>query len=125
LVHKETNKNASSARTVPIMAQLREALAAAPEHKPDDYVVSLSQQGIYIRVNTVCRRLGLPEIGVHGLRHSFASLAYHLDVPYRVTMEIGGWSDDATVRKIYTHIAQEAVRDGADAFRAFYERKNE
>lgn len=120
LTRKPTNKNASSARLVPIMPQLVDALRAAPAHKPADPVVTLSPKGIYSRVNTVCRHAGLPEIGVHGLRHSFASLAYHLGLPYKVTMEIGGWSDDATMQRIYTHIARSAVTEGAAALRGFY-----
>ena len=52
----------------------------------------------------------MPPVGVHGLRHSFASLAslaYHLQIPEQIAMEIGGWSDIGTMRKIYTHIAQQ------------------
>lgn len=120
LVRKSTNKNASSVRTVPIMPQLVDALRAASAHAPADPVVTLSPKGIYSRVNTICRRAGLPEVGVHGLRHSFASLAYSLGLPYKVTMQIGGWSDDATMQRIYTHIAQSAVTEGAAALTAFY-----
>lgn len=124
LKYKDTNKNAASGRTVPIMPQLVDALRAVSGYAPDDFVVCCSQQSIYTRVNTVCRNAGLPEIGVHGLRHSFASLAYHLDIPYKVAMEIGGWSDDTTMQKIYTHIAQEDVTQGADMLVNFY-RKND
>ena len=45
----------------------------------------------------------MPPVGVHGLR----SLAYHLQIPEQIAMEIGGWSDIGTMRKIYTHIAQQ------------------
>lgn len=120
LTRKPTNKNASSARTVPVMPQLIEALRAAPPHEPADPVVTLTPKGIYRRVNTICRHADLPEIGVHGLRHSFASLAYHLGLPYKVTMEIGGWSDDATMQRIYTHISRSAVTEAAAALRGFY-----
>jgi len=124
LTKKPTNKNTTSARTVPIMPQLVEALRAAPAHKQSDPVVTLTPKGIYRRVNTICRHLGYPQIGVHGLRHSFASLAYHLGLPYKVTMQIGGWSDDATMQRIYTHIAKSAVTEGAAALRSFYAGQN-
>ena len=124
LVFKDTNKNTSSVRTVPIMPQLVDALQVVSGYAPDDFVVNCSQQSIYTRVNTVCRKNGLPEIGVHGLRHSFASLAYHLGMPYKIAMEIGGWSDDSTMQKIYTHIAQDDVITGADMLTDFYN-KNE
>ena len=34
------------------------------------------------------------------------SLGYHLGIPEREMMELGGWSDNATMQKIYTHIAK-------------------
>ena len=59
-------------------------------------------------------------MGVHGLRHSFASLAYHLQIPEKIAMEIGGWSDDGTMRKIYTHLAQKDIADRAKDFSNFF-----
>ena len=66
----------------------------------------------------------LPMVGTHGLRHSFASLAYYLEVPEKVTMEIGGWADDQTMRRIYTHIAQADVKRYEQAFSGFFANKN-
>lgn len=104
LVHKATNKNASSARTVPIMIPaLEAALKACPDKKGN--LVTCNPNTIWARVNRTCRELELPEVGVHGLRHSFASLAYHLKWSEQQTMEIGGWSDTTTMHKIYTHLA--------------------
>ena len=40
-------------------------------------------------------------------------------------MEIGGWANDQTMRKIYTHIAQKDVAAHAKTFTAFFDRKIE
>jgi len=121
MVRKDTNKNTSSNRDVPIlMPQLKTALQAAPPHKPEDPVVTYTARGLLARVNTVCRHAGVPEVGMHGLRHSFASLAYHLNIPYKVTMQIAGWSDDATMRRIYTHVARSSITDAASSLSAFF-----
>ena len=48
--------------------------------------------------NRICRKNGLPEIGVHGLRHSFVSLAYHLGWSELTTMQIAGYSDYNTMK---------------------------
>lgn len=72
------------------------------------------------RINRVCRENDLPEVGLHGLRHSFASLAYHLQIPEMIAAEIGGWNDLSTMHKIYTHLAQKDIekrsRDFSDYF---------
>ncbi len=119
---KKTNKNFSSARTVPIfipelrIALNRSRLSSGP-------VVACSQNAIRRNLKKICAEAGLPELTVHGLRHSFASLAYHLQIPEKICMEIGGWSDNQTMRNIYTHIAQEDISHYGSALHQFFENR--
>lgn len=117
-VRKAETKNSTSRRTVPIIPPLREALNAVAH--PGEMVVTCCPATIMNRINKVCRDTGLPEVGVHGLRHSFASLAYHLGWPEKVAMEIGGWADDRTMHKIYTHVSQKSVEEASASFAAFF-----
>lgn len=80
----------------------------------------MTSNGIYKHINRICAKNGLPEVGIHGLRHSFASLAYKLDMPEKIAMQIGGWANDQTMRKIYTHLAQEQIADHSQAFVGFF-----
>ena len=119
LVQKPENKNQSSTRYVPIlMDELYEALKAAK--KSSGLIVTCNPNTIWANIRRICERSGLPPVGIHGLRHSFASLAYHLQVPEKYTMAIGGWNDDRTMKKIYTHIAQGDVKRYEDAFSGFF-----
>lgn len=108
MVHKKSNKNASSRRDVPILiprlSELTEDRRKA--EKPEEYIYTANPTNLYATVNAACRRASLPEIGVHGLRHSFASLCYHLGVNELTCMQLGGWSDYNTMRKIYTHLSE-------------------
>lgn len=118
MVHKKQNKTAASRRVVPIIPPLRGALESA-EHT-SEYVVPYNGSWLYQRINEICEANDLPKVGVHGLRHSFASLAYHLGIPEKIAMEIGGWSDDGTMRKIYTHLAQKDIDKRAQDFTNFF-----
>ena len=118
MVRKRQNKTAASNRIVPIIPPLRAALEAA--ERTSEYVVPYNGSWLYQRINEICKAHGLPEVGVHGLRHSFASLAYHLQIPEKIAMEIGGWSDDGTMRKIYTHLAQKDIAARAKDFTNFF-----
>lgn len=112
-VTKATNKTATSTRTVPIMIpELRQALEDVPPEDRTGRVIPYAPHYIAELVNKACARAGVPEVGTHGLRHSFASLAYHLGMSELETMELGGWADAGTMRKIYTHLSQ---RDKAKA----------
>lgn len=120
MVHKRQNKNESSNRVVPIIPPLRIALETA--ERTGEYIVPYNGSWLYQRINEICKENGLPEVGVHGLRHSFASLAYHLQIPEKIAMEIGGWSDDGTMRKIYTHLAKRDIADRAQDFSNFFKK---
>lgn len=119
LVYREENKNTSSRRTVPfLIPQLRVAVEAAD--KRTEYAVTCNPNTIYNSTNRACRKVGLPEIGAHGLRRSFASLAYHLNLPEEVTMKAGGWSDIYTMRKIYTKISEKDITDKGQVYEDFF-----
>lgn len=119
LVEKPTNKNSASTRTVPIMIpELYDALKAVTDKSGK--VVTCYISTIYDWVNKVCDENDLPRLGVHGLRHSFASLAYHVRMSERAAMQIGGWSDYATMRKIYTHLSTQDINAAANSMSKFY-----
>ena len=118
-VRKKTNKNATSRRTVPIMIPRLQELVDL--HADDTGpVATVAPNTIYRQVNRVCETRGLPLVGVHGLRHSFASLCYHLGVPMLITMRLGGWKTDRIPREIYTHLADADIANQVDAIRTFY-----
>lgn len=120
LVEKPTNKNSASTRTVPIMIpELYDALKAVPDKSGK--VVTCYISTIYDWVNKVCDENNLPRLGVHGLRHSFASLAYHVRMSEQAAMQIGGWSDYATMRKIYTHLSTQDIKAAANSMSKFYD----
>lgn len=119
LVYKSENKTLESQRLVPIMIpRLIEALKETG--KTSGPIWPESPNGLYRTMNGVCKKLGIPNVGAHGLRHSFASLAYHLRFTEIEAMEIGGWSDYQTMRKIYTHLASMDRLNAENRMAQFY-----
>lgn len=119
-VRKSENKTTASARNVPIMIPgLREALER--ERKPSGPVMTCHQNTLRNNIKAICEANGLPNIGIHGLRRSFASLAYHLGVPERITMEIGGWDDLNTMHKIYIYVAKSDIRHYNNRMMEFFQ----
>lgn len=119
LIFKENNKTEKSRRDIPIVIPrlkvlLEEALPNASEYVYDD-----GRNKLYFQVNRICEKAGLPPVGVHGLRHSFASLAYHLGWKELSTVEVGGWKNSGIVRDIYTHNAD--LEKDIETMRGFYE----
>lgn len=125
LVQKKTNKNQSSRRTVPfVIPQLARAVSEK-ERDPEVLIYPHYSNVLRLNINRVCKEANLPEVGIHGLRRSFASLCYHLGISEAVTMMAGGWSDFRTMRKIYTKISEKDIQDQASKFTAFFQNDNE
>lgn len=115
-VSKDTNKNASSTRTVHIVIPRLKAILMGKT----GVLVSTRPNTSYKQINRVCAAAGLPCVGVHGLRHSFASLAYHLGWSEASTMREGGWSNNKTVHDVYTHLSALDFNEDIKKMEAFY-----
>lgn len=98
---------------------MKEALENQPVKS--GLIVKTYHNDLYKQINKVCREWGLPEVGVHGLRRSFASLAYHLGFSEEMTMKIGGWSDIYTMRRIYTKLAERDIAEKSSVFTSFFQ----
>lgn len=115
---KPQNKTKKSRRPVPMIPPLYEALMAAPKDK--EFVINAATNTLFKHINKICRENDLPEVGMHGLRHSFASLAYSLGIPEMMAAEIGGWKDLGTMHKIYTHLAERDIAKRSREFTDYF-----
>ena len=101
-----------------MIPRLKELLAAGGT----GYVVTMNSNNVYRGINRVCEANNLPSIGVHGLRHSFISLAYHLGWSELATMRVAGFSDYQTMKKIYTHLAEIDQIKNQNAMKDFFQK---
>ena len=93
-----------------LLAVLRRAKHLRPHSSPEDWVV-LREDGtppmpdqLTRDLLAVVRRCGLPHITLHGLRHSFASVANSQGVPMYDISRTLGHSSIAVTSNIYTHL---------------------
>nr|DAW21329.1 MAG TPA: Integrase [Caudoviricetes sp.] len=114
LVTKKQNKSRKSRRPIPIIPPLLEALKAEPCKSGP--VVKMTGDYALSQVKKSCESAGITVVDLHGLRHSFASLAYHLGIPEMIAAEIGGWNDLSTMHNIYTHLAQKDIAKRSQDF---------
>lgn len=126
LVYKETNKTKNSRRNVPFMIPaLKDAMLAVPVDQRTGFIYTKYRNTLWRDINNICKANGLPEVGVHGLRHSFASLAHHVGLPEQDAMLIGGWEDAQTMHKIYEHISDADRLKAQNKIADFFKNANE
>lgn len=117
-------KNETSVRNVPVLIpELNKAIKEAG--KPSGKIMECCQETLRRSAKRACENAGIPFPGIHGLRHTFASLSAHLGIPEIVSQEIGGWANDKTMKEIYTHVARSDVAASMSKLRAFYESNQE
>lgn len=119
LVDKDTNKNKTSTRDVHIIIPRLNELIDGRNGK----LITTNPTTLYGLINKLCEKNGLPKVGVHGLRHSWVSLCFHLKWDPQTVMREGGYSNLQTINNIYRHLAsQDADRD-ISQMRRFYSQK--
>lgn len=118
LVMRQENKTYDSHRDVPIMIDRLTTLASECE---SEYLCTNKPSSATHPLQTICRQNKLPEVTLHQLRHSFASLCYHLGISEMQCMEYGGWSDIQVMRRIYTHLANEDRKNAEGKLRSFFQ----
>lgn len=123
LVRKRENKNTTSRREIEIMIPRLEELLAEDTTPASVPYIRTNPNTLRAQINRICERNELPLVGVHGLRRSFASLAYHLGWSEQQTMKVGGWSDYKTVHDIYVKLAAADERRDINCMKAFYNQK--
>lgn len=67
----------------------------------------------------ICDREGIDFVGVHGLRHTNASVMLSLGIVDKVAMARGGWSTDITMKQVYQHVFEtdkQAAGNKLDSF---------
>lgn len=118
LVYKEENKNSASRRNIPVFIDRLPELI--DEYDFDTLTVYMPEV-MAKDLKKICTAAGFPEdLGMHGLRHSFASLCYFLGIPEAECMRLGGWSDPSVMRRIYTHLATAMHTEAVTRLRMFF-----
>lgn len=74
----------------------------------------LHPDAVTSRLRRITKRLGLPWIGVHGLRHSYATLLLEAGVHPKVVQERLGHSSISVTLDVYSHVIPSMQGEAAD-----------
>lgn len=112
-------KNKSSVRKIQIDWQIVVKFSELTKTLPQDQPVFVGESKVYnSTVNDVltrhCRRCGISEISIHGLRHTHASLLLFAGVSIASVARRLGHASMTTTQKTYLHIIQELENKDVD-----------
>ena len=120
-VIKRGAKTEGSVRDVPVYIP-EPVDAIEMERKDEGKIMTCNQATLRRELERVCKAANIPNPGIHGLRHSFASLCAspQVSIPAFVSQEIGGWTNDKVMKEIYTHVAREDRNEAIKKLYKFY-----
>lgn len=101
-------KTKNSCREIPISKQLFQCLKTVKKVSSSPYVVGTSEHSKEPRsyrdyFSRLLKRLGIPQIVFHGLRHTFATRCIESQCDYKTVSVILGHSNVATTLNLYVH----------------------
>lgn len=112
-------KNKSSVRKIRIdwqtATQFAGLIKGMPEDKPIFYKgKTIFNSTVNDRLTNRCKLAKVPEISIHGLRHTHASILLYTGVSTASVSRRLGHSSIATTQKVYLHIIQELENQDVD-----------
>lgn len=96
------------------------------EYQPDKEkrignVFSIHPNTIYHNLERICKKACIPFVGIHGLRHTNASVMLSLGIVDKIAMSRGGWSSKETMERIYQHLFDSDKAAADNAINAYFE----
>ena len=124
-VLKEYPKNEGSQRTLSLPGYIAEKLKAyKPEGERHGILFETQNSSfVYDRLRLICRKNNITFPGVHGLRHTNASVMLSLGIVDKVAMARGGWSTDYTMKNVYQHLFQQDKQNADDLIDDYFNQK--
>ncbi len=111
-------KNKSSVRKIPTDWQTMSQFAVLIKDLPEDIPIFVNKRIFNSTVNSIlsrrCREAKIPEITIHGLRHTHASLLLFAGVSTASVSRRLGHSSMNTTEKVYLHIIKELDASDTD-----------
>lgn len=117
LVEKGT-KTLKSTRMLPCPKFILDKIGEGEGYLYDEH----KQNYLRERLRSICAANELPDISLHELRHTNASIMLLLNIPDKYAMERGGWSNTQTMKKIYQHTMDDHRKLSDEAVNSYFEK---
>ena len=121
-VLKEGAKNEGSQRTVKCPEYIMGKLRAMCDGQ-EGLVFKTSPETVRKHVHAICKRAGIKDTTVHGLRHANAAVMIALGVVDKYAMARNGWTSDYTFKQIYGYVFPEGADETDVLINSYFEEK--
>ena len=124
LILQEKPKTEKSKRIIPLnkaaLAAL-EDLKTAPGYKPDGFIIHTNKGTAVLprtleqTLENMCAAVGIRKVGVHALRHTYATRLFEKGVDIKIISELLGHSSTEITYRIYVHVIDSLKESAVEA----------
>lgn len=119
-VLKEGAKNESSQRTIQCPFYIMEKIKKLPRKK-DGLVFEMCPEIINRHLHKICKKVGILDTTLHGLRHANAAVMVRLGIVDQYAMARNGWKSNYTFKQIYAYVFPEGAEEADTLINNFFE----
>lgn len=94
---EKTNKTKKSTREIEISEDLYNKIVS------QGYIYKGSMHTIFDVLNRTCKKLGIPHLSIHKLRHFSVSYCHEIGVPEQTILDIHGYETANIMKSVYRH----------------------
>ena len=120
-VLKDGAKNESSQRTVSCPQYIMDKLKAIHTAKSHGQIFKIHPDTLRRHIHLVCAKAGITDTTVHGLRHTNAAVMKSLGIDDAHAMARGGWTNEATYKKTYSYVFDQAAQQADLEINQYFE----
>lgn len=118
---REGAKNENSQRTVSCPKYIMDKLKAIHKTGAEGRVFSSHPDRVRKHVHNACKKAGITDTTVHGLRHTNAAIMKYLNVADGHAMARNGWKEERTYKQMYSYVFDKEAEKDDKKINSFFE----
>lgn len=114
-------KTTESDRIVSIPGFVAEYIRkTAKGHTASERICPYTPDGLTNSFDYVVKKVGLPQMRFHDLRHFFATRLAYIGIPDKIICAQGGWKTDHVMKRVYVDVASDELQRSVDAMGKYF-----
>ncbi len=123
LVFKSTNKTYAGNRDVVMPEYLSKIINEVAKSKNEnDFIFNLTPSAVLSRFKKALKEEGINNYTMHSMRHCFAAIMHANNVPDKYIMEMGGWSSEIVMKKIYQYTFEDETKKAKKEVNSYFDK---
>lgn len=121
-IYKDTNKSKAGTRETVMPEYLSNKMNEKCKIIKDGLIFSMVPSTVLKRFKKLLKYHNMPPYTIHSLRHCFAAVMHAQGVPDKYVMEMGGWSSDNVLKRVYQYTFEDETNKAKEKANQYFDK---